>query len=88
MLDRWLFWKVNGLLLPPTDVKAWADALAKLALNPDFLNQLTQGIPAMRTMSMEAKDTVALYESLLEERSAQTEPVHSTGSLAAVGQQG
>ncbi len=59
---------VDGLLLPPTDISAWANALQKLAVNSDYLEKLTQGIQPIRTMSMEAKDTVSLYNQLLKER--------------------
>lgn len=57
--------EVDGLLIPTTDVQAWATAIAKLAKDMSFLNQLRQGIQPLRTMSMEALDTQALYQSLL-----------------------
>lgn len=61
---------VDGLLLPPTDVKAWAEALAQLAVNANLLAKLRQGIQPVRTISMEAADTVAIYKNILEEQSA------------------
>lgn len=60
---------VDGLLVPASDVKAWADAFAKLALEPDFLDKLRQGIQPVRTISMEASDSVTLYKSILAEQS-------------------
>jgi glycosyltransferase involved in cell wall biosynthesis len=79
---------VDGLLIPPTDVKAWADALAKLALNPDLVDRLCQGIQPIRTMSMEAKDTVTLYQSLLQESVSAQDPAVGTPSLVSLGQEG
>ncbi|MES1021819.1 glycosyltransferase [Gloeocapsa sp. BRSZ] len=62
---------IDGLLLPPTDVKAWAEAFMQLATNPNLLSKLRQGIQPIRTMSMEAIDTVNLYQSILEEKAPQ-----------------
>ncbi|MUL35824.1 glycosyltransferase [Gloeocapsopsis dulcis] len=64
---------VDGLLLPPTDVQAWAEAFARLSEDPNLLDKLRQGIQPVRTMSMEAADTVTLYKSILKEKAAQTE---------------
>lgn len=61
---------VDGLLLPPADVKAWAEAFAQLAVNGNLLAKLRRGIQPPRTMSMEATDTVVVYEKILEEQSA------------------
>ncbi|OKH28820.1 glycosyltransferase [Chroogloeocystis siderophila] len=62
---------IDGLLLPPTDVKAWAEAFRQLSTNPNLLSKLRQGIQPIRTMSMEAIDTVNLYQSILEEKASQ-----------------
>lgn len=62
---------IDGLLVPPTDVKAWAQAMAKLATDPYLLNKLRQGISPLRTMSMEAADTAAIYNHLVGDRSPQ-----------------
>ncbi len=62
---------VDGLLLPPTDVKAWAEAFVQLSKEPNLLSKLRQGIQPIRTMSMEAIDTVNLYKIVLEEKLAQ-----------------
>jgi len=61
---------IDGLLLPPTDVKAWAKALSHLATDTNLLNKLRQGIQPVRTMNMEAVDTVGIYEGILKEQSA------------------
>lgn len=60
---------VDGLLVPASDVKAWAEAFTRLALDPDLLYKLRQGIHPVRTISMEAADSVTLYNSILAERS-------------------
>lgn len=62
---------VNGLLLPPTDIKAWAEALTRLSRDTSLLSKLRQGIQPVRTMTMEAADTVALYQSLLAKKMLQ-----------------
>ncbi|PIG95318.1 glycosyltransferase [Gloeocapsopsis sp. IPPAS B-1203] len=56
---------VDGLLLPPTNIPAWAEALSLLAIDIDFLSKLRKGIQPIRTMSLEAADTVAIYQNLL-----------------------
>ncbi len=56
----------DGLLIEPTDVQAWADAIAKLATNRPYLNQLKQGIQPVRRMQAEAADMAAVYRQLLE----------------------
>jgi glycosyltransferase involved in cell wall biosynthesis len=60
---------VNGLLVPPIDIKAWAEAFTQLALEPDLLAKLHQGIQPVRTISMEAADSLELYQSILGEQS-------------------
>ena len=57
--------EVDGLLVPPTDVKAWAEAFAHLALNLGLVQQLRNGIKPVRTISLEAADSIALYNSIL-----------------------
>ena len=59
---------VDGLLLPPTDVKAWAKAFTQLAVDAKLLAKLREGIQPVRTLSMEAEDTVAIYKTILKER--------------------
>ncbi|NEP17892.1 MAG: glycosyltransferase family 4 protein [Leptolyngbya sp. SIO4C1] len=56
---------VDGLLLPPSDPQAWADALAKLACDRAYLEQLQQGIRPVRRMQAEAADMAQVYQSLL-----------------------
>lgn len=55
----------DGLLVPAADVKAWANALSRLALDRNFLDRLRQGIQPVRTIAMEAKDTISIYERVL-----------------------
>lgn len=57
---------VDGLLVPASDIQAWAEAFAQLALNADYLNQLRQGIQPVRTITMEAADSLILYKSMIE----------------------
>lgn len=62
---------VDGLLLPPTDVSAWSEALFELATDGgNLLNQLRCGIPPVRTMEEEVAQTIAIYEELLSQRSS------------------
>lgn len=63
---------VDGLLVPASDVQAWAEAFAKIALNADYLNQLRQGIQPVRTITMEAEDSLTLYESMVATRAGKT----------------
>ncbi|MDJ0704598.1 MAG: glycosyltransferase [Leptolyngbyaceae cyanobacterium MO_188.B28] len=55
---------VDGLLVPPDNVRAWSEAMLRLATEPNVLNQLQQGIKPVRTVGMEVADLVALYQSL------------------------
>jgi glycosyltransferase involved in cell wall biosynthesis len=55
---------VDGLLIPPSDIRAWTDALARLAVDANLLNKLRQGIRPVRSISTEAADTAALYRSI------------------------
>ncbi|MGQ4649276.1 glycosyltransferase [Lyngbya aestuarii] len=59
---------VDGLLISPGDPTAWAEAFSQLALDANLLNKLRQGIQPVRTISMEAADSIALYESLLQKK--------------------
>lgn len=56
---------VDGLLVAPRDVRAWTKAFVRLATEPNLLNKLRQGIQPIRTIEMEAAETIALYKSLL-----------------------
>jgi len=55
---------VDGLLIPPHDIRAWTDALARLAMDANLLERLRQGIRPVRTIGTEAADTAALYRSI------------------------
>jgi glycosyltransferase involved in cell wall biosynthesis len=59
---------IDGLLLPPTDVKAWAEALTQLAVDSNLLARLRKGIQPVRTIDMEVADTVAIYRNMLAGR--------------------
>lgn len=63
---------VDGLLVPPQDVEAWAEAFARLVLEANFLEQLRQGIQPVRTIHMEAEESIELYQSVLRERQTPT----------------
>jgi glycosyltransferase involved in cell wall biosynthesis len=59
---------INGWLVPSGDIQAWAEALARLATDPDLLRRLQQGIQPVRTLQMEATETAALYHHLLQDK--------------------
>jgi glycosyltransferase involved in cell wall biosynthesis len=56
---------VDGLLVPPRSVSAWAVALEKLSREPKILATLRAGTRAPRTMQEVANDTAKLYGALL-----------------------
>ena len=56
--------EVDGLLVAPTDVSAWSNALSRLVLEPNLLQRLRQGIQPIRTMRTEAEETINIYQSL------------------------
>lgn len=58
---------VDGLLLPPGDVAAWRRALTDLALHPERIAQLRQGIRPIRTLAEQASEMEALYATLVRE---------------------
>ncbi|NJO50341.1 MAG: glycosyltransferase family 4 protein [Leptolyngbyaceae cyanobacterium RM2_2_4] len=61
---------VDGLLVAAGDPAAWAEAFARLALDEDYLNQLRAGIRPVRTISMEAAESLMVYQSVLAKQSA------------------
>lgn len=63
---------VDGLLVHPSDPKSWAEAFALLAKDSSLLDKLRQGIKPPRTISMEAADSVTLYQRILAEKSVKT----------------
>lgn len=56
---------VDGLLVEPQDVKAWAGTIERLATRPELLAQLRSGVRAPRTMTQVAADMEAVYASVL-----------------------
>lgn len=58
---------VNGYLLPPGDVDAWAACLARLIADPEQLARLKPGtdISFVRTYRENAQEHIALYQHLL-----------------------
>lgn len=60
---------IDGLLVTHDDVQAWAEAFRQLATDANLLTKLRQGIEPVKTMSMEAQETAALYEEILAEQS-------------------
>lgn len=66
---------VDGLLIPPQDVEAWAKAFADLALQPNLLATLRAGIRPVRTIRDEAEDSLRLYNSLLTDNPKNPTPL-------------
>lgn len=56
---------VDGLLVRANDAAAWAKAFERLALEPNLVQKLRQGIRPVRTIHQEALDTLALYNDLI-----------------------
>jgi len=59
---------VDGLLLQPDSVQAWADALRVCCRDRGLLQLLKSGISSPRTMSTVAEEMKLLYERVLAER--------------------
>jgi glycosyltransferase involved in cell wall biosynthesis len=57
--------QVDGLLIPPDDRGAWAQAITALAVSPERVAQLRDGIRPPRTMNDVAHDIGELYSTLL-----------------------
>jgi glycosyltransferase involved in cell wall biosynthesis len=55
---------VNGLLIEPRSVQAWASAIAMLSEDRTILRRLRQGIRSQRTMRDAAREIEAIYERL------------------------
>lgn len=64
----------DGLLVSAGDPKAWAEAFALLAKDSSLLDKLRQGIQPVRTITMEAADSLTLYETILAENSGKKAP--------------
>ncbi|BAU15124.1 glycosyl transferase group 1 [Leptolyngbya sp. NIES-3755] len=59
--------RINGWLVPASDVKSWANAIAFLAQHPNTIAQLKQGIQPVKTRATVAQEMVELYQSLIRE---------------------
>lgn len=55
---------VDGLLVEPADVRAWAEAMGGLAHDPMLRSQLAAGIQAPRTMADVARDMEHVYATV------------------------
>jgi glycosyltransferase involved in cell wall biosynthesis len=56
---------VDGVLIAPNDIKAWASCIAALAADRDRVARLRNGIRAPRTMRDTAREMAAHYQSVL-----------------------
>ncbi|MCZ8108129.1 MAG: glycosyltransferase [Burkholderiales bacterium] len=56
---------VNGVLLPPGDIRAWSSALAGIAGDRGSLERLRSAISPPRTMAAVVQEMDALYRTLL-----------------------
>lgn len=57
--------EIDGILVEPGSVTAWAAALRRLTREPGLLARLQHGIKPPRTMDAVATDMLSLYENLL-----------------------
>lgn len=57
---------INGLLLPPGDVEAWADGLSKLASNPSEIQLWKNNLTFPRTMATVAAEMAETYRRLAQ----------------------
>jgi glycosyltransferase involved in cell wall biosynthesis len=54
--------EIDGLLVEPDDVSAWAAALERICLEPGLLETLRQGVRRPRSMEAVAKEMTHLYQ--------------------------
>jgi glycosyltransferase involved in cell wall biosynthesis len=59
--------EIDGILVEPGSVTAWAAALRRLTREPDLLTRLQHGVKPPRTMEAVATDMLYLYEHLLSQ---------------------
>ena len=76
---------VDGLLIPPEDVGAWASAIDKLAASPQHILRLRAGIRAPRTIIDVAHDMSELYRTLLPDAAAAAPRAAGAGSVSRPG---
>lgn len=58
---------VDGWLVPASNLKAWASAIANFAERPDTIAQLKQNISPVKTRQAVAQEMLQLYQSLMRE---------------------
>jgi glycosyltransferase involved in cell wall biosynthesis len=69
---------VDGILIEPASLRAWSDALARLAGDPGLLARLKAGVRPPRRMEAVAREMHELYRELLSRSSPQLEePTHA-----------
>jgi glycosyltransferase involved in cell wall biosynthesis len=62
---------VNGMLLPPGSVEAWARAISRLATEPGLLKRLKAGRKPLRTAEDTARDVAMVYAKVSKAALAQ-----------------
>ncbi len=60
---------VDGWLVAADDIEAWKDAITELAVHPEKLIALRQGIQSVRTMDDVAQEMTLLYQEVLQQHS-------------------
>jgi glycosyltransferase involved in cell wall biosynthesis len=60
---------VDGMLVPPRSIEAWAQALDRLAQNRPLVERLRSGVKPPRSAADMAADMIAVYERALRARS-------------------
>lgn len=57
--------RINGLLVKPGDVKAWADAILFLLTNKNILREMRSNLKPVKSMKDVAREMDGLYQGLL-----------------------
>ena len=71
--------EVDGLLVEPASVVAWAEALRRVSGSPGLLARLRSGVRPPRTMTTAADEIEAVYAAVKRRRSAKPRPRCSIG---------
>jgi glycosyltransferase involved in cell wall biosynthesis len=69
---------VDGLLVPASDLRAWAGRLQRIAAGPALLGPLRQGIRPPRTMRAVAEEMAGLYQGVLSRVPAPLPAAHAS----------